>query len=424
MNTKIKTYKNGLRLVLEKNDKNVIGLNILFNVGSQNESEKEFGYSHFIEHLVFKGTKKRTAEQLSDELTMLGADFNACTSRTLTRFNFKCLAENFEKCFEIYADMLINAEFRDDDINKERNVVIEEIKRVHDDPVEVLYERVMENYFNENSFAHDELGTEQIIKNVTRDELLGYKSKFYKPNNCIISVAGNIEFDMLDKIVQKYFVFENTENSQPNLVSFEKFNISLKKQYDVVKRNDNQANVCVHIKSITCENKLKPVAELYTCILANAQNSRLYKKIREELGLVYSIYGFMSLGSQTGELFIFFGTRPANVEKAMVEIKNIIQTLAAGGITEEELQMAKNLRKSNAEYMAETNSDIAELVGTELNYFGKVDSIAQKVEKLDKVTAKQVNEFAKLIASEQVFNIVAVGKGFSKNDLLKFNQKN
>ncbi len=148
MNTKIKTYKNGLRLVLEKNDKNVIGLNILFNVGSQNESEKEFGYSHFIEHLVFKGTKKRTAEQLSDELTMLGADFNACTSRTLTRFNFKCLAENFEKCFEIYADMLINAEFRDDDINKERNVVIEEMKRVHDDPVEGFYERFMENYFN------------------------------------------------------------------------------------------------------------------------------------------------------------------------------------------------------------------------------------------------------------------------------------
>ena len=101
MNTKIKTYKNGLRLVLEKNDKNVIGLNILFNVGSQNESEKEFGYSHFIEHLVFKGTKKRTAEQLSDELTMLGADFNACTSRTLTRFNFKCLAENFEKVLQI-----------------------------------------------------------------------------------------------------------------------------------------------------------------------------------------------------------------------------------------------------------------------------------------------------------------------------------
>lgn len=423
MNSLIKTYENGLRLVLSKNNKNVIGVNILFNVGSQNETDKELGFSHFIEHLVFKGTKKRTAEQLSDELTMLGADFNACTSRTTTRFTFKCLAENFEKCFEIYSDMLANAEFREDDINKERNVVIEEMKRVHDDPVEVLYERVMENYFSGLSYAHDELGTEEIIKNVTRDELLFYKQRFYIPKNCIISVAGNISLENLEQVVEKYFVFGDSEKSTPYQISFEKFKININKKYDVVKRNDNQANVCIHIKGITRESDVRQIAEIYTCILANSQNSRLYKKIREELGLVYSIYGFMHMGSQTGELFIFFGTRPENVELAMTEIRNEISKLADSGVTELELEMAKNLRKSNLEFMTETNSDIAELIGTELNFFGEIEPFDKKLKKLDKVSKEQVQEFAKVIFNESQFNVVAVGKNFSKSNLLKFSEK-
>ena len=168
----IKTYKNGLRLCHEKNDKNVIAINILFNVGSQNESENEQGYSHFIEHLLFKSSEKYSTIDIMDKLSYYGADFNAYTSRTVTRYIFKCLKEYFEPCFEIYSDMILNPKFDPEEIDKERNVVVEEMKKCDDDPVEVLYRTVMENYYHGNSYAHDELGTEKNIMTVSRDQLL------------------------------------------------------------------------------------------------------------------------------------------------------------------------------------------------------------------------------------------------------------
>ena len=211
----LKTYKNGLRLCHEKNDKNVIAVNILFNVGSYNESENEQGYSHFIEHLLFKSSQKFSTMEIMDKLSYYGADFNAYTSRTVTRYIFKCLKENFEPCFEIYSDMIINPKFDSEEIDKERGVVIEEMKKCDDDPTEVLYRTVMENYYHNNSYAHDELGTEEIISKVSREQLLEYKNKHYTANNCVISVVGNIEFDELDRIVEKYFVSAFKEKSLP-----------------------------------------------------------------------------------------------------------------------------------------------------------------------------------------------------------------
>ena len=415
-----KTYENGLRLCLDKTDKNVIGVNILFFVGSQNEQKHEEGYSHFIEHLMFKSSEKFTTDEIADRLTFFGADINASTSRRLTRYNFKCLAENFEPCFEIYADMVLNPQYLTDEINKERNVVIEEMKRCADDPVEVLYSKVMENYFYQNQFAHDELGTEEIISNVTREQLFEYKNRFYKPENCVISVAGNIEFEELQKIVEKYFKFKNESISKPKLVEFEDVEPTIKAKYEIVDRDDNQANVCIHIKSTNAGSDLKYIADLYTSILGNSQNSRLYKTIREELGLVYSIYAFSDCRDKSGEIFIVFGTRPKNINLAMTEIKRIITELAETGVTDAELERAKNLKKSGIEYMTETSSDRADINATMIHYHGRVISAAEKKQKLDAVTKNDILSFAKKIATEQTFNVVAVGKKLNIADIQKF----
>ena len=200
-----KTYENGLRLIFEKNEKNVVATSICFNVGSQNESKNEEGFSHFIEHMIFKGTKILSAFDIMDKLTFLGADFNAYTSKLATKFVFKCLDENFEKCFEIYSDMLINAEFNEEELNKERQVIIEEMKRCDDEPTEVMYRRAMENFFYGHSYAHDELGREELIESVTRQQLLDYKNKYYKAENCVISIVGNLDFDFVETVVQKNF---------------------------------------------------------------------------------------------------------------------------------------------------------------------------------------------------------------------------
>lgn len=415
-----KTYKNGLRLCLEKNDKNVVAVNILFNVGSQNETKEQEGYSHFIEHLLFKSSKKYTTTEIMDKLSYYGADFNAYTSRTVTRYIFKCLAENFEHCFEIYSNMIISPKFDPDEIDKERNVVIEEMKKCDDDPVEVLYKTVMNNYYNGYSYAHDELGEEKIISSVTREELLAYKNKHYTADNCIISVAGNIEFDKLDEIVEKYFSSNFEAENKPYCVDTFEIEPNILKKYDVVERDDNQANVCVHIKTVSAKSEDKYVSDLYTSILGNSQNSRLYKVIREELGLVYTVYAFSDTVPMTGGIFIMLGTRPKNVKKAIVEIKKIIVDLAKSGATEEELERVKNLKKSVLEFNTETNADIAEVNGSVIHLFEECQSVDERKQKIDKVSLEDINNFAKKIANEDIFNVVAVGKNLKILDLEQF----
>ncbi|MBQ8451464.1 MAG: insulinase family protein [Clostridia bacterium] len=416
MKTIQKTYDNGLRVIFEKNNKNVVAVNILFFVGSQNETENEEGYSHFIEHLVFKGTPKRSAEKLSKELTFYGADFNAYTSRRLTRFIFKSLKENFEKCFEIYADMLVNASFRQGDVDKERNVVIEEMKRCADDPVEVMYARVLKNYYYGNSYAHDELGKEEIIANVTPNELLEYKNRFYIPQNCVISVVGNLDFNDVDNIIKQNFAKWFAVKAEPTKVSFERFKIKINNKFDIVERDDNQVNVCIHIKSILVNSKLKQVADLYTCILGGSSSSKLYTRIREQLGFVYTIDAFSSFSAQTGELCIYFGTRAQNVKKALAEIKSILVNFAEL-VTDEELEAAKNFKKSTMEYSKEKSATVAEMNGSDIHLFGKLISSKTIAAKYNKVTLDDIKEFANKIAAEKTFNVVAVGKGVKEEDI-------
>lgn len=415
-----KTYSNGLRLVLEKNNKNVLATNILFAVGSQNESVKEEGYSHFIEHLNFKSSEKFSTEDIMDKLTFLGADFNAYTSKSTTRFIFKCLPENFEKCFEIYSDMILHSKFLPEEMDKERNVVIEEMKKYEDDPTEVMYQEVMQNYFDGTSLAHDVLGNEENISTVTREELLEYKARFYRAENSVISVAGNISFDLLDEIVTRYFADEFKYDAEPTEAFDEIISPKIKNKYAIVERDDSQANVCLHIKGVTYDSRQKHIASLYSSILGSSQNSRLYKIIREELGLVYTIYAYNDIGLRSGELFIVFGTRPKNVNKAIFEIKKIINEFAENGATEEELTRAKNWKKSCIEFAGETNSDLAETNGLMTYYDNKITKVASRKAKYDKVTLEDVNKFAKKIATEKTFNIVAVGKGLDIEDLKQY----
>ena len=415
-----KTYANGLRLILEKNSKNVLATNILFGVGSQNESEEEEGFSHFIEHLNFKSSEKFKTEEIMDKLTMLGADFNAYTSKTTTRFVFKCMPESFEKCFEIYSDMLIHPKYLPEEIDRERNVIIEEMKKYEDEPSEIMYQTTMNNYFDGYSFAHDVLGKEENIASVSRERLLEYRQKYYIPENTIISVAGNIDFDILDEIVEKYFAGEFKYHASPLKLEYTKIIPHIKEKYQVVSRDDSQANVCLHIKSVTYDSSLKYIASIYASILGSSQNSGLYKKIREELGLVYTIYAYNDIDLRTGEMFIVFGTRPKNVKKAIYEIKKIINDFAETGATEEELLRAKTWKKSCIEFSTETNSDIAESNAIIMYLNNKIPSIKSRKAKYDKITLQQVNEFAKQISNENVFNVVAVGKNIKVDDLKQF----
>lgn len=419
-----KTYDNGLRLILEQNDRPVTATSIMFFVGSQNEKPEEEGFAHFVEHMIFKSSKNYTTEAAMDMLTKLGSDYNAYTSKTVTRFVFKCLSESFEDVFKIYSDLILHPKFNDDEMQKEREVIVEEMKKCHDDPVEIMYDSSIENFYSGFRYAHDVLGTEENILGVSHETLLAFKNKYYKLNNCIISITGNLDFDKVDKIVKRYFADEDNTKNEPYSVDFSKLEPNISEKYKIIERDDGQANVCVMIDSINYVNDKKYIADIYSAIIGNSQNSRLFKKVREELGLVYSIYATAEFGAKTGDFAIIFGTRPKNIKKALSVIKSEINALAETGVTEEEVIVAKNFRKSCSVFELENSSVIADLNASMVHYHGKPITQEERIACYDKVTADEVNSFAKTMASETKYAIVAVGKGIKKSDLEIFWQKN
>ena len=174
------------------------------------------------------------------------------------------------------------------------------------------------------------------------------------------------------------------------------------------------------IKSVNSLDKQKHVCDLYTSILGSSQNSRLFKIIREELGLVYTIYAYNEMSPRTGELVIVFGTRPKNVKKAMIEIKKAIVNFAELGASEEELERAKNWKKSCVSYGTETNANLAEINGTMFNVYDKIFDKDERLQKIQSVTLEDVNNFAKRIVDEKIFNVVAVGKNLKLEDIKVF----
>lgn len=419
MNIKQKQYKNGLRLVFQKTASEVVAVNILMNVGSQNETPLEEGYAHFVEHMIFKGTDKINSKEVMDKLTFLGADYNAYTTRSVTRYTFKCLKANYAECLKIYLELLKNATFDEIELEKERQVVIEEMQKCLDDPEELLYRKVVENYFYGDSFVHDELGDEKIILQAKREDLLEFKKRFYKPENCIISVAGNIDYAELESIIQKEYAdsFDYEHNCYKNLSDVK---INIKNKYDVIKRKDNQVLICVHINSENVYSKNRSVCDVYSSILAGSQNSRLFKILREDRGLIYSIFALNEYRPSCGETFIIFGTSPKNVKTVLALIRQEIHNLAVNGIDDTELETAKNWKMSCMGFETETQENIAEFNGTSVHFFGNHQEISKRLEDYKNITIKQINTYAKKIEKETKYNVVAVGKNIKKKDLQQF----
>ena len=415
-----KTYDNGLRLILEKNDRPITAVNIMFFVGSQNEEKDEEGYAHFIEHMTFKSSENYSTDESMDKFAMLGADYNAYTSKTVTRFVFKCINENFEELFKVYSDLILRSKFNQDELDKERQVIVEEMKRSQDDPIEIMYEDAVNNFYYGNKYAHDALGTEENILSATKEKLLNFKNKFYRANNCVISVIGNISLEKLDEIVSRYFADYFNEKSEPYKVDFSQIEPNIKENYKIITRDDKQANVCIMLKAPNYASEQKYIADIYASILGNTQNSKLFKRIREELGLVYNIYASCEVGARIGEIVIAFGTRPSNVKKALAEIRKIINELAEEGITENELEYAKTWKKSITLYSEESSSRIADLNASMVHYHGKPLSAKERMEGYDKIKVQDVFDFAKQVANEKQFAVVAIGKGIKKNDLKEF----
>ncbi|MBQ9792380.1 MAG: insulinase family protein [Clostridia bacterium] len=389
-----KQYENGLRLVFKKVESTrPASLYIAVDAGSYKETEKNNGISHFIEHLTFKGTENRTAKQISTELEEIGANANAYTSKYTTCYFATCLSEKMENCFDILSDIVFCSKYAQKDIDKERQVIFEEIDMYDDDPESVAYEQFCKDFYAGSPLERPIIGTKEILEGITKKDIEEYVKENYIPQNIVVSVVGNFTLAYVEKLVKKYSGKRFTKKAE--VVEKNKSMVIIPdKKFSFIKKDIAQTHI---VLGFPCDNIFTDKKMAYTLfgfIFGAGMGSRLFQKVREENGLVYSISCVPELFECGGDMVISLGTNKKNQLKAMELIKQEIDKLVKDGFTEEELTRAKTFCKTLIVSGTETGSSMAKSNANNILTFNRIISVEERLQKVESVTVEELNELA------------------------------
>ena len=392
-----KVFDNGMRLVFKKVEKNrPATVFVSVKAGSVNETDENNGISHFIEHLNFKGTNKRTAKQISTELEEIGANANAFTSKYNTCFFATVLPDKIENCFDILSDIIFNSKYDSAEIEKERQVIFEEIDMYDDDPESVSYEEFCKIFYEGSPMQKTILGTKESLSRIKRQDILDYISERYIAKNIVVSVVGNFTMEQVKKLTQKYFASKFRGKAQVDEIGKGTVVVPDKK-FSFVKRDVAQTHITF---GFPCDNIYSEKRMAHTIcgfIFGGGMGSRLFQKVREEQGLVYGISCMPEMFRLGGNFVITLGTNKKNEKKAMQIIKEQIDVLVSEGFKEEELARAKNFCKSLLMSSGELGSDIAKSNAANISTHNRLISIDERLERVDNVTLDDINEVARKV---------------------------
>ncbi len=405
---KTKIYSNGLKLVVEEMPSfESCSIYVMVKTGSVNETEGYYGISHFIEHMLFKGTKKRNSFQITKDFASIGASVNAFTSNSKTAYYTKCVADQAENCAEILSDMFFNSVFDEKEMNAEKQVVCEEIAMYQDNPNAVCETNLNKIFYNGTEYSRDIGSTQENVKSITRDKILEYTKKNYTPKNCVISFAGNISFEKAQIIVEKYFLNNFTASDFENLETLKMPNL-LEHQISAFKDN-KQAVLTISYPGLTGNHPNQYVIKLLNYAFGVGMSSRLFQKIREELGLVYSIYSDYVNNDAYGDFTIFLSTTNKNVPLALSKIKEEVEAVASKGITLEEFERAKIRCIASLKMSYENTSNVAATNATKFLKFDITRTKEETISNIEQVTLEEVNKMAKEIFLSKRFAVSYVG---------------
>ncbi len=394
-----KTYKSGLRLTAKQIPSlYTVSFGIFVDVGSSREEPSCNGYSHFIEHLMFKGTEKRSASSISEEMDDIGANLNAFTSKDVTCYYTKSASANLAQCVDLLSDMYFNASFPEEEIEREKNVVIEEIMMGEDVPDDVSQDLIAQAVFYKQKMGQTIVGTVENIRNSDRHSILEFKKKYYSAENTVISVAGNFLWDELDALVTEYF-----ENCFSDVCGENAAEDKTVYTSEFLYKFKEGEQVHLELAAGTCSlsDKRRYAVSLMTNILGGGMSSRLFQTVREKNGLAYSVYAFPSFYRNCGYLEIYCGINPENTVKVSDLLQRQIAEFAEKGVTDKELARAK-AQAVNGIYMGMENSlTVMRLFGQAMLKTGAVYSVEDNIERYGAVNAAEVNNLAKEIFSQK-----------------------
>ena len=399
------TLKNGLRVITEKIPSvRSISIGVWIDVGSRNEKPSENGLSHFIEHMVFKGTKKRTAKQIASSLESIGGSLNGFTSREHTCYTARVLDLYLEEAIDVLADMACNSSMTPVNLKREGLVICEEIKEVLDNPADYIHDLFSETYWGEDPLGQPIMGTPENITGMTRSKMLKFLKRHYKNPAVVVSASGAVSHSKLVKLVKEKFNFEDGEPEQ-----LETPVRSREYAVKVVRDKNQQTHYCLGFPGVAYVNPDKFAVMALNSYLGGGMSAVLFQKIREEKGLAYSVYTYHDLYRDSGIFGFYMGTDSSRLVEAHEIILKEIGKAKRNRLTTSRLVQIKAQLKGHLLLGMESTSNRMSRIARQELLSGKYYTLKQVINKIDKVTSSDLLNMANRIFDESKMAISVLG---------------
>ena len=403
------TLDNGLRVITTTMPHTrSVSICIFIGVGSRYETEREAGISHFIEHLLFKGTQKRpTAREISEAIERVGGILNGGTDKELTVYWCKVPEPHFSSALDVLADMLLHSRFDPQDIEKERQIIIEEIHMNKDSPSQQVNMLIDELLWPKHPLGRDITGTKESVTAITRDILLNYTASHYLPDKAVIAVAGNIQHQQVVTAVNQTLGNWTKSGSQPDS-GFSPYNQRQARRVHLERRDTEQVHLCLALPGLSLIHPKRFTLDLLNVILSGGMSSRLFTEIRDKLGLAYSIHSYVEHFLDSGSTTIYAGVEPKNL---LIAIKAILEqvSLLKEVVPEAELTKVKELSKGHLVLRMEDSRNIASWTGGQEILTRRILNIDQVISIIDAITGNQLRQLAQQLLIGNQLRLAIVG---------------
>jgi len=391
-----------------------VSIGLWVAVGSRYEKKNESGMTHFIEHVVFKGTKKRKTHEIARAIEGRGGVLDAFTSRENTCFYARVLDEDMPVAVDVLTDLVFNPIFPPEEIEKERNVVIEEIKKEEDDPDDLLINLLFESLFSNPSFYHPIVGDEETVKAIKREDIISFWERYYNPAHIIVTAAGNVEHEKFVEELEKRIEVKKKERINPEPAGERERKVVIKEKEGV-----NQVYIALGRRSYPYSSPYRYHLLFLTSVLGGGMSSRLFQRIREEKGLAYAINTYLDFYLDTGIFGVYLATSPENVASAVGMVREEMEKLRKEGMGKEEWEEVRRQIKGGLILSLESMTNRMLKLAREEMYTQEHSTLEELIEKIEKVKKEEVEELAREMLDPSSYTMVLVGntKGI-KEDVL------
>lgn len=384
-----------------------VSVGFFIGVGSRYESEKENGITHFIEHMLFKGTDKRpTARDIAIAIEGVGGVFNASTGRELTTYWAKVGEDHFSIAVDVLVDMLLNSKLEEEELEKERGVIIEEINMTLDRPSDWVHLLATELIWPDHPLGRDQAGTKDTVAGITRTMIHDYLNRHYQPANAVLAIAGNVEHE---KAVQEVRTRLGDWSQKPGATYLPMDQEQEESRVRLEHKPTQQAHLALVLPGISRFDDDKYNLSLLNTILGQGMSSRLFLEVREKRGLAYAVYSYVSPLLDTGVVGVYAGVDADRIEAALQAILAELGKMAQEPVSEEELHKAKEFTKGRLQLQMEDSFSVASWIGRQETLEDRVLSLDEVLEEVDAVTTGGVQQVAQRLFLQEKLNLAVVG---------------